>query len=221
MNPDPLNGYQRFRPLSKVLHERLLNLVGIATMKQRAKELGLFRQGTLIFGSEQESNVLADYCIHFAEGPSAPIARLMRSGAYGPGSDAWALLEAMQQAYYSAFIVDATDQRGMIRVRDVLTEVPLLVVDQGLSVSAVPRLVFASNLVPIPGSDACMTTGAMLPMNLGSDRDRRELTSILERFHKLMVEEGPLSRRRQYLFARQLIRALLRQQAADFIEPAY
>ena len=71
-----LETYRRIRPLGMKLNQHLLRHIDTSTMQKVGKELGLFKRGTFIFGSEEETNVLADFCILFADGPHAPITRL-------------------------------------------------------------------------------------------------------------------------------------------------
>jgi hypothetical protein len=81
-----LETYKRIRPLGVQLSQQLLRHIDKSTLQKVGKELGLFKRGTFVFGSEEETNVLGDFCILFADGPHAPITRLQRSDRFTPDS---------------------------------------------------------------------------------------------------------------------------------------
>jgi hypothetical protein len=213
-----LETYRRIRPLGMQLNQQLLRHIDKSTMQKVGKELGLFKRGTFIFGSEEETNVLADFCILFADGPHAPITRLQRSESFTPDSDEMQILEAMQRAVYSVFVFDEIDGKGIIKAHDYLTRNTIVLIDQGLSATAMPDFALATNLIPIPGTTAFMTGGAALPLHIKDEGGKQEVSAIIARFHSFAEEEGGLSRKRQRLFAKQLIRTLLRHNAMEHME---
>ena len=48
-----LETYKRIRPLGVQLSQQLLRHIDKSTMQKVGKELGLFKRGTFIFGSEE------------------------------------------------------------------------------------------------------------------------------------------------------------------------
>jgi len=213
-----LETYKRIRPLGVQLSQQLLRHIDKSTLQKVGKELGLFKRGTFVFGSEEETNVLSDFCILFADGPHAPITRLQRSDSFTPDSDEKQLLEAMQRAVYSVFVFDEIDGKGIIKAHDYMTGNTIVLVDRGLSATAMPNFALATNLIPIPGSNAFMTGGAALPLHIKDEGGKQEVAAIVARFHSFAEEEGGLSRKRQRLFAKQLIRILLRHNAMEHME---
>jgi hypothetical protein len=213
-----LGRYKRIRSLSAQLNHQLLQYIDKSTLQKVGKELGLIKRGVFVFGSEEESNVLVDFCILFADGPRAPITRLQRSADFTPDRDEMQILEAMQRAVYSVFIVDEADGKGIIKAHDYLTGESVVLIDQGLSTTVIPNLGLATNLIPIPGSNAFMTGGASMPLHIMDEGGKQEVAAILTRFHSFAVEEGGLSRKRQRLFAKQLIRVLLRCNAMEHMK---
>jgi hypothetical protein len=213
-----LETYKRIRPLGVQLSQQLLRHIDKSTMQKVGKELGLFKRGTLVFGSEEETNVLVDFCILFADGPHAPITRLQRSDSFTPDSDEMQILEAMQRAVYSVFVFDEIDGKGIIKAHDYLTGNTIVLVDRGLAATATPNFALATNLIPIPGINAFMTGGAAMPLHIKDEGGKQELATIITRFHSFAEEEGGLSRKRRRLFAKQLIRILLRHNAMEYME---
>jgi len=213
-----LETYKRIRPLGVQLNEQLLRHIDMSTMQKVGKELGLFKRGLFVFGSEEETNVLVDFCILFADGPHAPITRLQRSDSFSPDSDEMRILEAMQRAVYSVFVFDEIDGKGIIKAHDYLTGNSIVLVDRGLSATAMPNFVLATNIIPIPGINAFMTGGAAMPLHIKDEGGKQEVSAIIARFHSFAEEEGGLSRKRQRLFAKQLIRTLLRHNAMEHME---
>ncbi|NNJ95613.1 MAG: hypothetical protein HKP12_00435 [Gammaproteobacteria bacterium] len=213
-----LETYSRIRPLGMQLNQQLLRHIDKSTMQKVGKELGLFKRGAFVFGSEEETNVLVDFCILFADGPHAPITQLQRSDSFTPDSDEMQILEAMQRAIYSVFVFDEIDGTGIIRAHDYLTGNTIVLVDRGLSDTALPNFALATNLIPIPGINAFMTGGAALPLDIKDENGKHEVAAIIARFHSFAEEEGGLSRKRQRLFAKQLIRILLRHNAMEHME---
>lgn len=213
-----LETYKRIRPLGAQVAQQLLRHIDKSTMQKVGKELGLFKRGTFVFGSEEETNVLVDFCILFADGPHAPITRLQRSDSFTPDSDEMQILEAMQRAVYSVFVFDEIDGKGIIKAHDYLTGNTIVLVDRGLSATAMPNFALATNLIPIPGINAFMTGGAALPLHIRDEGGEQEVAAVIARFHSFAEEEGGLSRKRQRLFAKQLIRILLRHNAMEHME---
>ena len=213
-----LETYKRIRPLGVQLSQQLLRHIDKSTMQKVGKELGLFKRGTFVFGSEEETNVLVDFCILFADGPHAPITRLQRSDSFTPDSDEMQILEAMQRAVYSVFVFDEIDGKGIIKAHDYLTGNTIVLVDRGLAATATPNFALATNLIPIPGINAFMTGGAAMPLHIKDEGGKQELAAIITRFHSFAEEEGGLSRKRRRLFAKQLIRILLRHNTMEYME---
>jgi hypothetical protein len=134
-----------------------------ADFDEGGKDLGILKKNILVLDSEDEMAVLADYCLHDVrrDGLNA-IERVLRGSPPPAGSDERELLEAKQRAYFSLFVVEATEPGVGIHVRDLLREELLFLVDIGLSVSAHPGVVMAIRVFAPAG--IFMTTGAALPI---------------------------------------------------------
>ena len=68
---DLLDRYKRIREVRFRLNNLLVGTIPKKRWRTTAK-LGLFRKGTLVFGSEDEMSVLMDYCLYHPE----PVAQL-------------------------------------------------------------------------------------------------------------------------------------------------
>ena len=64
---DLLDRYKRIREVRFRLNNLLVGTIPKKTLEDCGRKLGLFRKGTLVFGSEDEMSVLMDYCLYHPE----------------------------------------------------------------------------------------------------------------------------------------------------------
>lgn len=197
--------YQRLRAVK--LGDKLARRLSKDDLHAGARKLGMLHRGTLVFDSEDQMPVLMDYCIYdvFRNGQNA-VAQYLAAFPDSAGDEALCL-QAMQRATYSLLTVESVERELGIIVQDLRTGESTLVVDMGLSVTALPGLVLATRLLPFDG--LTMTGGAALPVAVlheGQD------PSVLYRLADALVpdEQG-------YCDPATLIRACLESGSSEMI----
>ena len=180
-----IDHYQQLRQKQRALHNDLMARLPEGMLVECAERLGITSkdQGTgrpvLMFEDEHEMSVLMDYCIyHGRRDGQTVIDRTLAESPPPESTDELVLLQAMQQAVYSLFMVEEVLPGVGASVRGALHNEQFLLVDLGLSQTAVPGYVLAGNVVSPAG--ITMTTGAMLPVEL--DALEEIVTEIDEQF---------------------------------------
>jgi SEC-C motif len=160
---DSLPLYKRFRQAGILLNRKLVKALS-TEIQEGGRRLGILRNDVLVFGSEDETHVLMDYCIYnvYRDGLNA-VQRYLAKSPPPRDSDEMLLLQAKLEAYYSIFKVIEV-QRGVgVVVRDILRDESDFIIDIGLGSSLRENAVFASRVIPIEGF--LMTGGAGLPVS--------------------------------------------------------
>jgi hypothetical protein len=160
---DRLPRYQRLRQVGLPLNNRLVKTLSKRDIEEGGKKLGLLRNGTLVFETEDETSVLMDYCIHDVrrKGMNA-VERFLAGSPAAAGPDELVLLEALRQAWFSLFAVAEAEAGVGVQVRDLLRGDALFLVDVALSQSCGPGRLLATRVMAPQGIG--MTTGAPLPL---------------------------------------------------------
>jgi len=157
-----LDHYQRMRSASRELNNTLMDRCK-PPVKQAAKDLGVLVKDTIVLDMDQMP-VLMDYAIHHCRKDGRNV--VDRFAATNPpehGSDAEAVLTAMQQAFFSLFVVRDVVEGVGVHVTDILRDAEHFIADVGFSETAVEGLVLASRVLPF--DEFVMTTGAALPVD--------------------------------------------------------
>lgn len=156
-----LTEYRALRPTRLELNTRLVKELSGKTIRKGGRKLGLLDHGVLYFETEEESNVLMDFCINDCRevGRNA-VDRLL--GRPGVGDAERKLLESMQRARFSLFRIRRAVPGVGVETTDLLQEQDVFILDLNFSHSAVPGLTLATRIVPV--GDDYMTTGAALPV---------------------------------------------------------
>jgi hypothetical protein len=215
---DVLARYKQLRRVGLELNNKLVRSLTKAELEQGGKKLGMWRRGTLVFDTEDMSSVLMDFCIHDVrhKGRNA-IERYLAKSPSPAGSDEMISLQAKLAAWYSVFVVEATEPGVGIRVRDLLREEPMFVVDIGLSQTAEVGAILASRMMAPEG--ITMTTGAALPIGAASPAERaRFVETIKSGFPG--VDFRHMSPEQSSRLATTLIRLCLARGSAEYIQYA-
>ena len=64
---DLLDRYKHIRDVRFRLNNLLVGTIPKKTLEDCGRKLGIFRKGTLVFGSESEMSVLMDYCLYYPD----------------------------------------------------------------------------------------------------------------------------------------------------------
>jgi hypothetical protein len=171
--------YRQTRSVGMQLNNKLVERLGIDVLEEGARKLGLLKQGTFVFETEDESSVLMDYCIYnvFRNGRNAGAQYLLDSPP-PENSMEMRCLKAMQRAFYSLFVVEKSLAGLGVQMRDLRSDESVFVVDQGFGISAQPKLVLATRLLVFP--HFLMTGGAALPLGMLPAKERDAVRKLVE-----------------------------------------
>ena len=208
--------YKRLRGVSRKLHEGMMEYVEKDAFQQCGKRLGILRDGILVFQSEDQSSVLMDHCIHdHCVNGRTTVERYLAAHPPAPGTDEELVLKAMASARYSILQVREVVKGVGIRALDALHNDQLLVVDLGLSETAVEGVVLATRVFVF--DDFAMTGGAALVADPGA------LSQIQAHLERTCVRRGirsfgDLSPDERCKFHGAIIRSCLESEAASRVE---
>jgi hypothetical protein len=155
--------YLRLRDVSRALNNKLMRLLDKDVLREGGEKLGLLRNGTFVFNTQDESSVLMEYCIFNVRrhGRNA-VEQYLCESPPDPESDEMTCLRAMDRAIYSVFVVEAAEPGLGVTVVELFTDTRYLVVDIGLSQTARPGAMFLSRLLLFDQFAA--TAGAVIPL---------------------------------------------------------
>ncbi len=171
-----LRRYRQLRAIMRDLHSELLKSLPKDTFTECGRKLGFQVNGTLVFETEDEASVLADYCLYDGwSGQHSAVTRFLAKQPYPAGTDQTLLLDAMSRARYSLFQVESVAEGVGVNCRDVLRGDGGTIVDEGLGNTAVPGVIVAGRLVVLP--ELSMTTGAGLVIDADTLED---IQNVLE-----------------------------------------
>src|SRR6266545_7024430 len=161
--------YRVLRAFARRQSDAFVNYLSKDAIVKGARRLGLCDSGrTICFENESETDVLLDYCIYdhrdLAAGKQSRTAveRFAVQARPRPGTDELVMLEAALAARYTVLLVKKAVPGVGVEVTDALRGQPFLLVDVGLSTTAVPGLGLATRVMMADGIH--MTTGAALPI---------------------------------------------------------
>ena len=166
---DLLDRYKQIRDVRFRLNNLLVGTIPKKTLEDCGRKLGLFRKGTLVFGSEDEMSVLMDYCLYYPEPDGRNlVAKYLEKSPLPADSDEVIALRAMTQAYYSLFQITDVERGVGVTVQDLLRDETGFMMDIGFGNTAHRHWMVATRIVPVEGF--LMTGGAGLPVDAAAAR---------------------------------------------------
>lgn len=158
-----LERYLRLRDVRFRLNNLLVTTIPTKTLHECGRILGIFRNGTFVFETEDETSVLMEYGIYYP-GPDGrnAVARYLEKTPPPPDSDEMVALQEMTHAYYSLFQVVDVERGVGVSVTDLLRGGTGFIVDVGLGSTAIRHMIVATRVVPMEGF--LRTAGAALPV---------------------------------------------------------
>ncbi len=177
--------YQRLRAMSKNLNSAMVQRLARDALQEGGRKLGILQDGTFVFGNEDDTSVLMDYCLyHVRRNGRTAVEQYCCDHPPLAGTDEAACLRAMQNAIYSLFRVDAAEPGVGLAVTDMATDEQYLLVDMGLSETAKPGFVFLSRLLLF--DEFAATGGAAIPLG---QLPPEELTKFSAEWKRLSIHQ--------------------------------
>ncbi|HAZ31759.1 MAG TPA: hypothetical protein DCY61_03525 [Dehalococcoidia bacterium] len=211
---EKLARYRQLRAAQRNVNHILPDWLPRNALKECGKALGFYREGRLVFNSEDETSVLMDYCIYDyrPDGQNA-IERYAAQASIELNSDERLILDAMLRARYSLFGIDEIVRGVGVHTLDLVRGDSGFIVDIGLSETAVKGLVLACRIMSPADVEFSMTTGAGLPADLAIlERVAKE---IPERFGERTSDIVGMSPERAAEFSAFIIRVFLEGNASS------
>jgi hypothetical protein len=164
--PDSVTAkYGSHREIQRALNRRLTTMVPMAAIKECARSLGVWEEGTLAFEEEDDVAVLMDFAIYDyrIRGGTNAVERLVKQAQWAPGSEEQRILDAMLRARFTLLRVSSLVPDVGVQVQDLLYEREFLLADVGLSMTATEGQHIACRVLEFP--EFHMTTGATVPLD--------------------------------------------------------
>jgi hypothetical protein len=159
--------YQQVRIISKRINDALIRTLARDVLEEGGRKLGILRNGTLVFRSEDETSVLMDYCLYnIRRDGMNTVQRHLAESPLAEGSDELLLLQAKARARYSLFLVEKVIPNVGVELLDVFRDDRVFVVDLGFSKTASRGVGLATRLISL--GDFWMTGGASLQVTAES-----------------------------------------------------
>jgi hypothetical protein len=172
--------YRKLREISRRLHNEVLpKYLSKRAFQTCGRKLGIMRGNTFVFDEMDHAGVLMDYCLydHTEEGGSA-VCRYMADAQLDAQSDEYAMVKAMSESFHTLVLVTEVLPDVGVRVVDLFAGREFLLIDMGLSRTAVKGIVIATRLFPF--DEFVMTSGA--PLSVDADTLRAIRDSVLPQF---------------------------------------
>lgn len=178
--------YKELRTIARRLNGDVLpRYLSKRAFETCGRKLGLMQGDTLFFADMDHSSVLMDYCLHdYADEGGTAVSRYLADAQEDLPCDEYAVVKAMVESFYTLVLVGEVLAGVGAGVVDLLTGREYLLIDMGLSETAVKGLVIATRLLPY--GDFVTTSGAPLPVDGETLVEIRD--SILPQFET--VDEG-------------------------------
>jgi len=171
--------YVRFRAVSLDLNDAILRVLSKEVLHQAGRQLGILKQGTLVFRDLDESAVLMDFAIHdcWVDGKNG-LDRYLALRPPTPGSDQEAILAAKKRGWYSVFQVESVVPGVGVHLHDLLRNQRHFLADKGFSHTAPMGAVVATRVFDF--GDFLITGGAGLPVDADTLMQIARLSSLPE-----------------------------------------
>jgi hypothetical protein len=157
--------YRTLRALGTDLNSRIVKTVPRQAFHDIGEAIGILRNGTLVFDTEDVSSVMMDCCLYewFEHGKNL-VQRYAETHPAKPGTDEEYLLEAYLQAKYRVIVSKSIVPGAGLLCRDVLNGESLFLMDLAMSQGVQgANIGLATRTIPL--GEYWMTGGAGLPIN--------------------------------------------------------
>ncbi|MGI9213112.1 MAG: hypothetical protein ACR2HF_11635 [Methylococcaceae bacterium] len=199
--------YVHFRRLGRQYTVTLIKQLPESALQESAKKLGLIKAGTFILNQDDEIAIAYDYSLHHHRRVGKNlIERTLETQPPAPNTDERIYLEAMQQARYSVFAVQALCSHTVARLVDQVSGAQITIMDRSLASTATPGLIVAGRLLEIEGFTC--SSGTLIPIP-ASVYEARIVAVIRKFFPDEPARLNRLSPARSAAFEAEIVRIAL------------
>ena len=160
--------YKYYRKRLPFIHQQFIETINKKDMTKGAKALRIMKNETLIFNSEEEGNVLMDYCIHNTPRIDRNYVDLALEN--NPSPDDTPILNSLKDSRFSIFRI-LNKKRGFgILAEDTLCGKTVFIMDKALSKFGIIDLHLAGRILPFTNGsgeqvEVGILSGASLPID--------------------------------------------------------
>jgi SEC-C motif len=153
--------YKHLRRLAKDLNHKIVKTVPREAMQEIGDALGILRNGTLVFETEHEPDILMDCCLYdwIRDGKNV-VERFAEDHPPMPETEEGELLQAYLRAQYRILMPQSCVKGAGVHVVDLLAPEELFLMDVGISESPL-GIAYATRTIPL--REYWITGGAGLP----------------------------------------------------------
>ena len=176
--------YKYYRKRLPYIHQQFIETINKKDMTKGAKALRIMKNGTLIFNSEEEGNVLMDYCIHNTPRIDRNYIDLALDN--NPSPDDTPILNSLKDSRFSIYRI-VNKKRGFgILAEDTLSGETVFIMDKALSKFGIINLHLTGRILPFTsGSEEQVQVGILSGASLPVDDNLfPSIQSSLESFQK-------------------------------------
>ena len=153
--------YKRLRRLAKDLNHKIVQTVPREAMLEIGEALGILRDGTLVFDTENEPDILMECCLYdWIRNEKNIVKTYAEEHPPVPGTEEGQLLQAYLQAKYRVVMPRSCVKGTGVHVVDLLSPEQFFLMDVGISESPL-GIAYATRTIPL--GEYWMTGGAGLP----------------------------------------------------------
>lgn len=205
--------YQDFRALGRQLNLELIRQLPPPALPDAGKKLGLSKAGTLILNQEDEIAIAYDYCLqHFRRQGKNVIDRAMDAQPKEPPEDHRAYWNALLNARFSIFLIEAILPHRGARLRDLVLDEVLEVMDLGLSSTGTEGILIVGRILFFPSFN--MSSGTFIPV--APEIFETKIKEVIEKFQKdAPTSQRVLSSAQSAAFEAQVLRIALHEGGED------
>lgn len=158
-----VNKYKRFRQINRKLQNMLVEQLSRKALDKSGRKLGILKGDVFVFGNEDETSILMDYCIYeYRENGQNAVSRYLEESPPASDTDEYTVLKAMSESFYTLVEIAEVLPGVGVLADDLFSDRRYPIIDMGLGSSAAKGFVLATRLISF--ADFVMTSGAALPV---------------------------------------------------------
>lgn len=200
--------YRHIRAICTQHHTAVIPFISSAGFLEQAKRLRLTTEGVLITNSMQALTLVYDLAIYAAKPDrSRAIDRYARTTHLPQDSDEMRVLQAMCRAQFSIWRIERRHHIYGLVVRDLLRQIELWLVDEGMTASVRNGLRFAGRLshlerftitngvaVPVVGALMEQTIADAVARGSKDPEHASETTNFAAEIYRAALDDGAIDR---------------------------
>jgi hypothetical protein len=205
-----LDRYDHYRRLSHQLHEAIQRPLTRGIIREAAQRVGILVENQVVLESKEEIDIFTDFLLlGYQRGRRTMAERTLKKNWPPPGSDERLVLAAMADARYSLFRVEEAVRNVGVRVRDLIADEEIFVIDRMFGATAPRGKLMAGRLLRLP--ELWMTSGALVPLPPDAESQVLEMAAAA----RSQPGVGRLARADELAFGEAMTFACLRAGFAD------